>query len=284
MKRLAIVLAAVIAVSTTGCFTTWVTLRAAGYPGAVDEGVREQRVPLPGIDEKLVVSLAPETITASGFAFSCTASQHGRDAMYRASYRYGSGFKKGTAIMFIAEAAMSAVFLLTEPKNEANKPLQVAGGVFFGLDALGTAALFFIPRKERYERTDLNVETPIRSVCPDGVMIEIAGETFPLDAAGSLGELGNEAFDQWMAAPNGTILVAFAGRTAMIDVSDADRCVWQRARGVAPPTAAAAAGASAPTAAAYAPGASAACGTVPHALAGVIDLPVGTLGPVASAN
>lgn len=272
--------AALAALSMTGCFTTWVTLRAAGYPGAVDENVKEQRVPLPGLDEKLVVSLATDQINASGFSFACSAAQHGRDAMYRASYRYGRGFKTGTAIMLIAEAAASAVFLLTEPKNEANKPLQVAGGVFFGIDALGTAALLFIPRKERYERTELNVETPLRSVCPDGVMVEIAGETYPLDATGSLGEVGSAAFDQWMASPSGSLLVTFAGRTAMIDVSDADRCVWKAARN-APAPAATAQGSAAPAAPNYAVQS---CGAVPHTLAAVIDLPVGTLGPVASAN
>jgi len=281
MKRLAsLALGALATLSTTGCFTTWVTLRAAGYPGAVDENVKEQRVPLPGLDEKLVVSLAPEQITATGFSFSCSAAQHGRDAMYRASYRYGRGFKTGTGIMFLAEAAMSAVFLLTEPKNEANKPLAVAGGVFFGIDAIGTAAVFFIPRKERYERTEINVETPIRSVCPDGVMIEIAGETYPLDAAGSLGEVGSAAFDQWMAAPNGSVLVAFAGRTAMIDVSDADRCVWKAQRN-APTPVATAQGSAAPATTSYA---AQACGAPRHALAAVLELPVGTLGPVASAN
>ncbi len=268
-------IAALGATSTTGCFTTWVAVRAAGYSGAVDEGVREQRVPLPGLEEKLVVSLAPEKITASGFSFSCSANQVGRDAQYRAAYRYGSGFKKGVAIMFIAEAAMSAVFLLTEPKDPANKPLQVAGGVFFGIDAIGTAALFFVPRRELYGRTELAVETPIRSVCPEGVMVEIASETFPLNALGELGELGSAAFDQWMSRPNGSLVVTFAGRSAMIDVTDADRCVWQRARSATLPAATAP-----PSATSYA----SACGTVAHTLAAVIDLPVGTLGPVASAH
>jgi hypothetical protein len=272
-------IAAIVATSATGCFTTWVAIRAAGYPGAVDEDVKEQRVPLPGIDEKLVVSLAPEQITPSGVVFSCHADQHGRDATYRASFRYGRRWKTTTAIMFIAEAAMSAVFLLTEPKDEANKPLQILGGVFFGIDALGTGVLFFAPRKELYGRTDTAVTTEIRAVCPEGVMVEIAGETFPLDAAGSLGELGNAAFDQWMGTPNGAILVTFAGRSAMIDVSDADRCVWQRLRSAAAPTATAPPPAAAtPSAASYAPGAASACGTVVHALAAVIDLPVGTLG------
>lgn len=279
MNRLGfLAIAALVATLLTGCFTTWVGLRAAGYPGAGDEGVREQRVPLPGIDERLVVSLAPEKITPSGFSFSCTASQRGRDAMYRASYRYGSGFKKGTAIMFIAEAAMSAVFLLTEPKNEMNKPLQVVGGVFFGVDAIGTAALFFIPRKELYSRAEIAVETPIRSVCPEGVMVEIASETFPLNALGELGELGSAAFDQWMSRPTGALIVTFAGRSAMIDVNDADRCVWQRTRGQG--ASATAAATAAPPATGYAPGAASACGTVAHSLAAVIVLPVGTLAPL----
>jgi hypothetical protein len=270
-------LAFLLAGSTTGCFTTWVGLRAAGLNGAGNEGVREERVPLPGIQERLVVALESEKIHPSGFAFACHADQHGRDAMYRTSYRYGSGWKKITAIMFVAEAAISAVFLLTEPEMPENKPLQVAGGVFFGIDAIGTAALFFIPRKELYERTEIAVATPIRSACPDGVTIEISGDTFPLDAAGGLGELGNEAFDQWMTKPNGSLLVTFAGRTAMIDVSDADRCAWQRSRGMVGPTADPTV-ATAPTEPGYAPSTASVCGGVERTLTAVIDLPVGTLG------
>jgi hypothetical protein len=268
---------ALLAVSTTGCFTTWVGFRAGGYNLAGNERVREERVPLPGIQERLVVTLEAEKIQPSGFSFACHADQHGRDAVYRTSYRYGSGWKKITAIMFFAEAAVSAVFLLTEPEMPENKPVQVAGGVFFGIDAIGTAALFFFPRKELYERTEVAVATPVRSACPDGVTIEISGDTFPLDAAGGLGEIGSEAFDQWMTKPNGSLLVTFAGRTATVDVSDADRCVWQRSRGLVGPTANPTV-ATAPTEPGYAPSTASVCGALPRTLAAVIDLPVGTLG------
>jgi hypothetical protein len=275
MKARALLGIALLAVSSTGCFTTWLGLRAAGLNGAGNEGVREEHVPLPGLQEQLVVKLEAEQITASGFHFTCVAEQFGRDAVYRSSYRYGKGWKTATAIMFFSEAAMSAVFLLTEPKMPENKSLQTAGGVFFGLDAIGTAALFFIPRKDLFDRTEVPVTTPLRSVCPDGVMVEIAGDTFPLDATGSLGDLGSEAFDQWMRTPNGSVpgslLVSFAGRTAMMNVSDADRCVYTRARTQAAPATTAA------NAPAYTP-VSAACGTVVHPLAAVLDLPVGTLG------
>jgi hypothetical protein len=275
VRALAIV--TLLATTTTGCFTTWVGLRAAGLNGAVNEGVREERVPLPGIQEQLVVKLESERVTATDFRFTCSAEQYGRDAVYRSSYRYGKGWKTSTAIMFVAEAALSAVFLLTEPKMPENKSLQVAGGVFFGIDAIGTAALFFIPRKDVYERTELPVTTPIRSACPDGVMVEISGDTFPLDANGSLGELGSEAFDQWMRAPNGSILVSLAGRTARIDVTDTDRCAWQRSRTVVGPAAASTV-ATAPTAPATAPSVASACGSTLQPLVATLDLPVGTLG------
>jgi hypothetical protein len=97
--------------------------------------------------------------------------------------------------MFLTEAALAAVLLATSA-NE--KPGNVLIGGFLAADALGTGVLFFIPRKEVYSREEKPVTTDIRSDCPDGLVLDIAGEQFPVDAAGRIGDVGNAAFDAWL--------------------------------------------------------------------------------------
>lgn len=268
--KVSIAAVAALALSTTGCFTTWVGVRAAGYPGAADENVREERVPLPGIDEKLVVSLAMPNVTPSGVSFDCKANQHGRDAVYRAAYRYGSRWKKTTALMFVAEAALGSVLLLATDRDDPNRVLQLAGGAFLAADAVGTGVLFFAPRKELYARSEIAVTTPVRSVCPEGVMVELGGDSFPLDAAGSLGDLGTAALDEWMQQPTRSFVITFAGRSTPLAITDGDRCFYQRARSAGATMQTQIAGATAPTVAPL-------CTAPPRVLAAVIDVPAGTL-------
>lgn len=133
--------------------------------------------------------------TSSGS--SVTRIQNAKDAVYHTAYRYGSGWKKATGIMFLAEAAVGAVLLATSA-NE--KPGNVAIGAFLGADALGTGILFLIPRKEVYQRNEKSVTTELRDDCPDGLVLDIAGEPFPVDAAGHIGDIGEAAFDAWLEA------------------------------------------------------------------------------------
>ncbi|NVB84041.1 MAG: hypothetical protein HOV81_37040 [Kofleriaceae bacterium] len=252
--------------TSTGCFTTWATTRLAGKSAAWDEKVREETVPLPGISERLVVALP---LNAETFRLECHSMQSAKDAVYRTAYRYGSGWKKGTAIMFLLEAAVGTALLATSA-NE--KPGNVAIGAFFAADALGTGVLFFVPRKEIYRRDEKPVTTDIRSDCPDGLVLDIAGEQFPVDAAGRIGEIGNAAFDAWLEAGQpapapvpapaqagpyvppaygapitqtapmtaavaqapvalpGPLLISFQGKTQELGLGYIDRCVMNHAR------------------------------------------------------
>lgn len=259
----ALLLAAALLLALPGCFTTWATLRVAGYPGAVDEDVREERVPLPGISETLVVSLPMENVSSTDVRFRCAVDQHGRDAVYRAAYRYGRGWKKATAIMFVAEAALGSVLLLTTPRDHESYAAYMLGGGLLAVDALGTGALFFAPRKEIYARTEVPVTTHVRDACPDGVVVEIGGESLPINAAGRLGDAATTAFDQWMQSPTGSLVVSYSGRSALVNVTDAMRCEWRRQRSqnpaVEPP-----------------------CVGYPSVLAARIDVPAGTLSTVAA--
>jgi hypothetical protein len=267
MKRLSLIsLAAALSVASTGCFTTWAGTRLAGKTGAWDEKVREENVPLPGVSERLVVALP---LNAETFRLECHSMQNAKDAVYHTTYRYGSGWKKATGIMFLAEAALGAVLLATSA-NE--KPGNVVLGGFLAADALGTGILFFAPRKEIYSREEKPVTTDIRSDCPDGLVLDIAGEQFPVDAAGRIGDIGNAAFDAWLeegqpapapvpapaqagpyvppaygapitqtapataavtqapSAPAAPLLISFQGKTQELGLGYIDRCVMNHAR------------------------------------------------------
>ncbi|HEU0035009.1 MAG TPA: hypothetical protein VFQ53_30495 [Kofleriaceae bacterium] len=229
----------ILAVAHGGCFTSWAITQSTGNQRILDEGVREERVPLPDVRERLHVRLPltptyPATAVQPAapadplpFALECDSTQSARDAVYHSGFRYGKGWKKGTALMFLLEAGAAATYYFladrTKPEN------QLATG-FFGLDAIGTAALFFVPRKEIYRSDVVPVSTHVRSDCPAGLLIDIAGETFPVDAAGRIGELGLAALDGWMQAPTGPLRLTFGDRTIDLNIRASEQCAWNRAR------------------------------------------------------
>ena len=265
-----IAIAVVAALAGGGCFTTWATIQIAGKPEALDESVRQETVAMPGVKEQLQVRLplgdgttagpavapgaAGMTGTTAGdgrdpealgsgeplgprpgpFELGCTTVQRAEDTVYRSAYRYGKKWKYGTAAMFVLEAAAASLYLLA---GDREKPEHLLLGGFLGLDALGTAALFFAPRKEIYRSDVKPAVATIRTDCPDGLVLEIAGESYPVDAAGRIGELGFAALDEWMLAdaPAGTVQLALDGRVIPLQLGDIERCSWIRHRHGTPP-------------------------------------------------
>ena len=209
-------LALIIALACSGCFATWAGMQAGGKSLAWEESLREESVPLPATDERLVVSLAPGAAAGDAATLTCKSAQYARETVYRSSFRYGKGWKKATALAFVTEAALATGFYFaaqssTEPAD------RFSGKVYAGLfavDALGTAALFLVPRKERFARTERDATTPLREDCPEGMTLEIAGTTYPVDAAGRIGDAGDVALDDWMKTRTGTVLVGYAGRVS----------------------------------------------------------------------
>lgn len=254
MRTLAL---AALAATTTGCFTSFVVVQASGLQRSLDEGGRDETVPQPGVDERLAVSIplaieydldasvanqtnpdlvAPQHKTARSFALTCSTKQFATDRVYHSAFRYGSRWKKSTAIAFLVEAGASALFLLLDSKRDLSDPMKandrtglLAGG-FLAIDAIGTAAIAFIPRKEVFTVDDKAVVTPVRDDCPEGLVLEVAGDTFPVDALGRIGELGEVALDDWMKAPTGTIALTFEGRALPLRIEAREQCAWMRAR------------------------------------------------------
>lgn len=227
----------------SGCATSWIATQASGGQRLLDEDVHEVHVPQPGVTERLTVTLplAPQMTqqpaqagqpaqpaTAAPFALTCAVDQSGHDIVYHQAFRYGSRWKKLTAVAFVIEAAAGAAFLLTASDKD---PGGYVYGGFLAADALVTAPLIFIPRKEIYRSDDVPVTTAVRGDCPEGLALEIGSDTFPIDAAGKLGELGETALGEWMKAPSGPLRVDIAGQSRDLFVDDAGRCTWVRGHG-----------------------------------------------------
>jgi len=197
-----------------GCATGWIATEAAGGQRVLDEDVHEVHVPQPGVTEHLNVTLQ-EPAPAMGSAAATTASvtcgidQSATDLVYHQAFRYGSRWKKAAAIAFVLEAAASAAFLLTASDKEPNG--YVYGG-YLGLDALVTAPLIFIPRKEIYRTDEVPVTTAVRDDCPDGLAIAIGSDSFPVDASGRIGDLGAAALAEWMKTPGAPLRIDIAGQ------------------------------------------------------------------------
>jgi len=281
--RTVIALATMLA-TTTGCFTTWALTQVTGTERAWDEKVQEASVPLPGVEERLSVTIplaieyetSPSSTTTTTpttttpprpgatplpFELACRSEQRARDVVYRSAFRYGSRWKKTTALMFLAEAAIGTTLLLAGNRED---PREVLAGGFFAVDAVGTAALFFIPRKEIYRQDEKPVITPLRTDCPEGLVLEIGGDSFPVNAAGRIGELGEAALDQWMAAPTGSLQVSLDGRSMLLGIGANEQCAWNRA---------------------HHPEQTQACGAygvLPRATSASIAVPAGTLTAVAA--
>jgi hypothetical protein len=183
---------------TSGCFTSWAITQAAGGQRILDEGGRTERVYVDDAKERLHVRMPFIAIAGEPYAFECRSTQTATDEVHHAGFRYGKRWKTTALIMFAIEAGVAAATYFAADMERPENQLAVG---LLGADALGTAALVFVPRKETYRRETVPVYSAIRGDCPDGIAVELAGETFPLDAAGRIGELGDAALEAWRRSP-----------------------------------------------------------------------------------
>ena len=233
-------LALAMTLASSGCFTSWAITEGAGDQKLLDEGVHESLVPVAGARELLEVRLplavqyvppaAAGTSTGptekTPLALVCQVTQHGDDTVYHAAFRYGRTWKKTAAVFFVLEATAAALIYASDTKDPGT---QLAAAVV-ALDALGTGIIGFAPRKEVY-RTELRPEvTVVRQDCPDGLELDVAGETFPVDAAGRVGDLGEAALDEWMRAPRAPLQVTLAGQAMALPIGGNEVCTWNAAR------------------------------------------------------
>lgn len=293
-----------LALGVTGCFASWGAVQISGNQRMLEEGAREVSVPLPGVKEVLAVRLpladgtrSPSGTTAAGagaatnatprvLELGCETTQHARNDVHRSAFRYGKKWKYATATMFVLEAATATAAYFLDRENPQN---QLAAGVL-AIDALGTAALFFAPRKEIYRTEVQDAANRIRTDCPDGLALDIGGEVYPVDAAGRIGELGAAALDAWMQAPGAPVRIAYAGRTVDVPLGPPEVCVWNNSHHPTPAAPASPAAAPVDPASPASPAAAAPSGPgaqqpvcsragspPPREVSASIEVPLGTL-------
>ncbi|MBA3542082.1 MAG: hypothetical protein H0T79_20880 [Deltaproteobacteria bacterium] len=240
-----VILMAALAVSGSGCFSSWTAIQIGNVPAALDESVREASVPQPGVRERLRVRMPlvieyDQPLTPAGststtasprppatprvFALACETTQQATDTVYRSAYRYGTKWKYAAATMFVLETAAAAAFFY----SDRSKPENTLASAMFAIDALGTAVLFFAPRKEIYRHDTKPVTTIVRDDCPDGLALDIGGEVFPVDAAGRVGELGLAALDAWMRAPTAPVRLTYGDQRVDLPLRTDEQCSWNQ--------------------------------------------------------
>lgn len=222
--------------SLSGCATSWIATQAFGTQRVLDEGVREVRVPQPGIRERISITLPLVTAYAPGatagststtplpFALSCRTEQNATDVVYHSAFRYGRKWKLASGVMFLVESGLAAVLIFAS-RGESKQSEQLLGGLL-AVDAAITGGIFLIPRKEIYRHDEVPVTTEVRRDCPDGLTLSISGVELPVDATGRIGELGEAALDGWMNAPSGRLVLRVAGQERALEVGPGEQCVW----------------------------------------------------------
>jgi hypothetical protein len=232
---------AALSLALTGCATSWIITQAAGQPYEWDEQVEEVRVPQPGFTEHLnvtfplVTQYAPPPAATAGqpaaapkvlpFHLECSSRQHGEDRVYRHGYRYGKRWKTGTAIAVLVEGGLGALGLLTAT---AEKPFGYVYGTYFALDAAIALPLLFIPKKEVFRTTNEPVDQDLTRVCPEGLAIVVAGQSFPVDAVGQISADAENAIGDWMTSPRGALELAYGGQARELPIGGNELCVWAR--------------------------------------------------------
>jgi hypothetical protein len=220
MRGTIMIAAAALGLGGTGCFASWIGVQASGSARILEEGAREVSVPMPGVREVLAVHLP--LAGSDVLELGCETIQRAKNTVHRTAFRYGKKWKYAAATMFVVEAAVATATYFGNRDNPQN---QLVGGVV-ALDAIGTAALFFAPRKELYRTEERPVSNRVRTDCPEGLALDIGGEVYPVDAAGRIGELGAAALDTWMQAPGAPIRISYAGQTADVPIGQPEQCAW----------------------------------------------------------
>lgn len=244
----------VVAASGGGCATFWATSQIVAGRPPFDENAREQSVPLPGVTERLGVTLhlegkpvppanaamtqnptpapAPTTSAAPPDpVVECVVVQNGREQVYRAASYYGKTWKWTAGISFLIEGAIAAVYLLAGSETGH----YVIGG-YLAADALVTGGLFFAPRRDIYERSERATSLRVRNDCPEGLLLEVAGRPVPIDADGRLSPLALALIERHITGTPEPIRVRLGAFGGEIQLDPAIRCSWARRRSLAAAT------------------------------------------------
>jgi hypothetical protein len=227
-----------------GCATFWGFSQALSGRPPFEEDSREQAVPLPGVTEQLGVVLhlegkplppaatgttaAPKTTAVPAPRdpeVECVVAQTGREQVYRAATYYGRTWKWMTGISFLIEGALGALYLIA-----GDRTTHYVYGGYFAADALVTGILFFAPRRHTYDRSERKRSVRVRSDCPAGLLLEIAGRPVPVDADGQLSPLTLALLERHITTVPEPIRVRLGPYAGELTLDPALRCEWARRR------------------------------------------------------
>jgi hypothetical protein len=166
--------------------------------------------------------------------FDCEVQQRPpRVHVSRELYRYDGVWKAITGLMFLAEGAMAAVSLSSGLSSDHRDLGVVAVGGFFGLDALGTAILFWHPEQTVHEETD--GEGTWRSVsktCPVGLSVDTPQGPVAVRPDGTVGDAGPALLNVALDGPDVPLQLHYnLGDRVPLSPSSGLRCDWARAAG-----------------------------------------------------
>jgi hypothetical protein len=125
---------------------------------------------------------------------------------------------------------------ISESRNPAahDRGASLGIGIFLAADALGTIFWLTRPVQSRVQTYDGEGSWAPSDGCPANMSVEIGGERFGVAPDGHLDGSGDGELLAQMLAPEGGFTLSIGGRAQLLSPSDAQRCAWLRAAGLAP--------------------------------------------------
>lgn len=191
--------------------------------------------PEPGV---VVVQPAPQPMPApqTGRPFpqgtlelACVEqSRFTREEVVRTNYRYDTGWKLLTAFSFVAEAALSTFLIwaaVNDPQKIEGAPLGI--GIGLGLDAIGTAILFWHPPETQVKSSERDgVWKTQRSACPPGLAVSVQTGDFAVQPEGDVPGLGEWMLQHVVDTPETALMLKHRATVVPWQPSLLEKCEW----------------------------------------------------------
>ncbi|MBX5482930.1 MAG: hypothetical protein IRZ16_13985 [Myxococcaceae bacterium] len=192
-------------------------------------------VPAPPPGQVFVPAPAPPE---GALALDCQLMQRPTTEHVRSHlFRYEGSWKPLTAFSFLGEAAMATILLLNSRDartSDDSRALLIGFGAGFGLDAIGTAILFFHPKEERVVEYDRPGNWSPIGGCPEDLRLRVGHTEVPVAPDGSIPPpIDREALLS-ISRPGGTFDLRFGRDSRTIELSAGERCEWAKTRGLDP--------------------------------------------------
>ncbi|MGV3625228.1 MAG: hypothetical protein ACO1OB_30735 [Archangium sp.] len=215
-----------VSLSSSGCATLWTVLEVTGADWQQGESVSTKPLgpaerklevhgeyvppapvvvsdappmpapePVPGV---VVVEPAPQPrgvgrpYPQGSLKLACAEQERfTREEVTKTIYRYDGVWKALTGFMFVAEAAISGLLLWASLSKDQIDAVPLGVGIFFGLDALGTAVLFWHPPQAKTKKWEQDGQWRVKSrECAPQLQVATSTGPFPVEKSGEVPGLG----------------------------------------------------------------------------------------------